>query len=808
MGGAIAVYVTSGSLDALVSFLGISAILAAGAVLVTVIRQERQNQRNNSKLKLLTTKVDSVRQEGLNRMDVDSPSVSAQEFAAGLASLRSAVLGISTVTDHLNEILVRSERLVGKQAANVTSFSFESDELSDKQIEGTSTQSPVSLEPASVSPKIVFESEVVPESESEASREVHLLLNDLFPETSSFPLSSEPITIEVPLILAGRVEVKGALATLTDKAEARMAVAYAECFDASGRQIDFKVLPAYSEKFGYFTYLESNSANTNFAVNIDVPRAASSMKLHFVKWGGYSEISNKFEIKIIEENPKWKSVRRPKDIRVAAILDEFSYNSFKYECNLLSLDPGRWLEQLDGFQPDLFLCESAWSGHDSDLRPWKGRIYTSTNFKSENRGALLEILDYCSKMGIPTVFWNKEDPSHYEDEVHNFIDTAIKFDHIFTTDIDCVERYRHDYGHESVDVLPFAVQPRMFNPIKTSDRTDVVTFAGGWYSNHVRRSEGMSNIFRTILDSGRGLKIYDRFWGSGDDSHEFPKEFQQYLNPPVPNDVVSGVYKESEVSLTINTETTSPTMFARRIFELMACDTFVISNYSAGVEQFFGENVLFLDKNPSGLRELTPEKALEIRRENLQNVLTNHTYEKRFEKILSISQIEFNSDELGSAVVVLVSETDSLEKVWRKLQTTEAGSHSVKTIVLSGTMSPLEYAQALTDFNSGGVRLIYLPMLSHSDHSADQLLGSLPDAVILHSSDYLNGALDGFSLNEMRIHSTYIDLPIVRQDENESNSDKYAVVDMVGMPGFVTKLRSLEYLRSLDSSSPSKTYVV
>ena len=52
------------------------------------------------------------------------------------------------------------------------------------------------------------------------------------------------------------------------------------------------------------------------------------------------------------------------------------------------------------------------------------------------------MLNYCRSRGIPTVFWNKEDPPHFDD----FIGAAKEFDFVFTTDADCVPMYREALG--------------------------------------------------------------------------------------------------------------------------------------------------------------------------------------------------------------------------------------------------------------------------------------------------------------------------------------------------------------------------
>ncbi|MFC3551476.1 glycosyltransferase [Lysobacter cavernae] len=328
-------------------------------------------------------------------------------------------------------------------------------------------------------------------------------------------------------------------------------------------------------------------------------------------------------------------------LKVALLCDEFTYNSFKDEFQSIVIEPDNWRALFERDKPDLFFCESAWSGVDSVRRPWKGRVYTSTNFKNENRGELLAILEYCRENGIPTVFWNKEDPSHYDDKIHNFVDTARCFDVVFTTDVQCVERYKRDHGLRHVYCLPFATNPRIFNPVEVGPRSDDVVFAGSWYAYHVDRSTVMRQIFDAVIASGRGLVIYDRFFGGDDPNHLFPEEYRQYTRPAVPHSEIDKIYKSSVFGLNLNTETQSPTMFARRVFELMSCNTLCLTNHSVGMERMFDDTVVFLDRDPDALAGLSLGEIDDKRTRALRDVLRNHTYKERFKTILRAVNIPF-----------------------------------------------------------------------------------------------------------------------------------------------------------------------
>lgn len=408
------------------------------------------------------------------------------------------------------------------------------------------------------------------------------------------------------------------------------------------------------------------------------------------------------ERKNIGSNKKTKQVlKKPSDMNVAMVVDEFTYNSFKYECNPFPVEPSNWREIFEKNDIDLFLCESAWSGTDNERRPWKGQVYCSTNFKNENRGALLEILAYCNKNGIPTVFWNKEDPTHYPDKIHNFVDTAVKFDHVFTTDKGCVEKYKKDYGHKSVHCLMFATQPRLFNPIEKFDRTNEIIFAGSWYNQHPTRCEEMGAILDCIVKSEYPLKIYDRHSETNDPNHFFPDRFKKYLNPCLPHEKMEIAYKSSKYALNINTVTDSDTMFARRVFELMSSNTLVISNYSKGMEELFGKDVEFTD----GKSEIKLGDSDRKREHCLYNVLRYHTYKQRFKQILTDSNIAFEEDKDDITLIFNINGIKDAESKHKKFEDIDYADKK-GIFYVSDTCSGEELRNIVVKYNKENITVI------------------------------------------------------------------------------------------------------
>lgn len=206
-------------------------------------------------------------------------------------------------------------------------------------------------------------------------------------------------------------------------------------------------------------------------------------------------------------------------LKVACVMDEFTFGSYRYECDLMPLTPTNWKAEIEGFGPELLFIESAWRGKD-DL--WGSKV-------GHNGQELQDILAWCRQNKVPTVFWNKEDPVHFE----TFLTTAKQFDHVFTTDIDCIHRYKGALGHDRVYLLPFACQPALHNPIELYERKDAFCFAGAYYARYPERTRDLGN-FVCELPKFRPLEIFDRNFGKNDANYQFPEEYQPYIVGTLP----------------------------------------------------------------------------------------------------------------------------------------------------------------------------------------------------------------------------------------------------------------------------------
>ena len=208
-------------------------------------------------------------------------------------------------------------------------------------------------------------------------------------------------------------------------------------------------------------------------------------------------------------NYSFKFERKHERLKVASILDQFSYEAFKYECDLFQITPENWQKELQSFDPDMLFIESAWCGKDDK---WGGKLITAYR-------EIGQIARYCATNAIPVVFWSKEDPFGYD----AFLDVARLADAVFTTAGECVDKYKKDLGHDNVYFMHFAVQPKLFENHEIP-RQDKFCFAGAYYKQFPDRNKAFDKIYNALSDY-KGVVIYDRFYN--DKSRRFPKKYQK-----------------------------------------------------------------------------------------------------------------------------------------------------------------------------------------------------------------------------------------------------------------------------------------
>lgn len=340
----------------------------------------------------------------------------------------------------------------------------------------------------------------------------------------------------------------------------------------------------------------------------------------------------------------WVPLKRPPArpaLRVGVVLDDFSRLALRFEWDQVALTPASWRDELDHDRGDgrpgldLLFVESAWNGNGG---AWQYHLTGPT----APRPALVELVAACRERGVPTVFWNKEDPAHFED----FLDAAALFDHVYTTDVGRVEAYRERLGHDRVGVLAFGAQPAIHNPVRAHGHgpSGDVAF-GGMYFGHKypERRAQMDLLLGAAADVSprmeHGLEVFSRFRG-GDQRYQFPEPLGSRVVGSLDYDRMLTAYREYKVFLNVNSVVDSPSMCARRVFEITACGTPVVTTPSAAIGKFFPPDEVFVvgerEEAAHTIRALVRSPELRDRATHLgqRRIWREHTYGARVQRVL------------------------------------------------------------------------------------------------------------------------------------------------------------------------------
>lgn len=355
-----------------------------------------------------------------------------------------------------------------------------------------------------------------------------------------------------------------------------------------------------------------------------------SHTLELLKSNGYN-ISDIYDKQEAEDEKNFKNfnlnAKSLKQLRVACIMDAFSLNSYRPECILFELTPDNWKIEIKDFKPDILFVESAWEGKD---KLWHGKIVKCAK-------EFFDLAVYCRENAIPVVFWNKEDPVYTD----SFMPAAHLADFVFTTDIDCISKYKSSLGHDRVYHLHFAAQPLIHNPIEKYERKNKFCFAGAYYHRYKERSK-VFDCFADVFEKFEktdGFDIYDRNYENARPEHAFPKRYEKNIIGNLAPEDIDKAYKGYMYSVNMNSIQQSQTMFARRAFEVLASNSVTIGNYSRGLRNYLGDLTICTDDVSTleqYMNRYCADKTVlaKYRLAGLRKVLAEHLYEDRLDYVV------------------------------------------------------------------------------------------------------------------------------------------------------------------------------
>ena len=196
------------------------------------------------------------------------------------------------------------------------------------------------------------------------------------------------------------------------------------------------------------------------------------------------------------------------------------------------------------------------------------------------------------------------------------------------------------------------------NPIRNSLPEHDICFAGSWYI----RDHGNRKYYTKLLidaSSNYGLHIFDRFFGT-DNRNRFPTEYDDFVKGSLSYEETCMAYRAYKVVLNINSVDQSPTMFSRRVFEILASSTALVSTPSLGMENLLGNCMYVVDTEQNAkntIERILNDDCERNRTAHLgyREVMNNHTYTHRLDEILSMVGAEIIDTEKPLVSCICVS---------------------------------------------------------------------------------------------------------------------------------------------------------
>ncbi|PQZ65017.1 spore coat protein [Achromobacter sp. MYb9] len=319
-------------------------------------------------------------------------------------------------------------------------------------------------------------------------------------------------------------------------------------------------------------------------------------------------------------------------LKVALVSDALTQASLEAECTVRNITPENCERVFLDWRPDVLFVESAWQGFRNS---WKYGIASYPDHPERTNLQLRRMLDAAQRAGIPAVFWNKEDSVHYS----RFIGSARLFRYIYTVDENCIEQYRADSpGALVIGTLPFPIQPRFHHPeVKARQDSGYSCFIGSYGTHvHPRRRQWQDSLFEVF--SAKGLDVYDRNSGRKSLHYRYPSLPGLTVRPRVSYEKTASLYKSYKFNLNVNTVEASPTMYSRRLIEILAVGGVAITTPSLAASELFSEycHIVSSRRDMEDVIRWSASQyriAQERARHGAQMVRENHTWAHRLQTL-------------------------------------------------------------------------------------------------------------------------------------------------------------------------------
>ncbi len=235
----------------------------------------------------------------------------------------------------------------------------------------------------------------------------------------------------------------------------------------------------------------------------------------------------------------------------------------------------------------------------------------------------------------------------------------------------------------------FGVNTDNFKPLKLKKKYDV-TFIG-------TPIEDRAEMIKHLVDNGVKVNIFGGGW------YKYP-ELAKYYGGKVSTEEMVKIINESKINLNFSKTIGGKTGFKAKVFELCACNSFLLSEYFTGYTNYLAENkeiITFKDKKDLLDKVkfyLENDKEREkIAEAAYKKVVKNYSIEEEFKNIFeAISKIEKkpkvsnNLDAKYNEVSLDVNELSNKELVLNKIKDADYISFTSKKSINSDYKSPFQ----------------------------------------------------------------------------------------------------------------------
>ncbi|OGV21321.1 MAG: hypothetical protein A2X47_11960 [Lentisphaerae bacterium GWF2_38_69] len=324
------------------------------------------------------------------------------------------------------------------------------------------------------------------------------------------------------------------------------------------------------------------------------------------------------------------------------MVDRITSACIAAECDTREITPDNFKDIIYSWKPDLIFSETSWSASHG---AWRNKLPLPyyVIWKKIDK-TLFNILSIAKDRKIPTFFWQKDSDVWFTFYIH----ITKLFDHILTTDSNIIPRLRANLpSSTTIDTMLFPCQQAFHSFNGFNFKYNQANFVGGYRKDgiHINRAKWLNMIIESCQKTEMKLDVFDRNFAKRDKNFHFPGIGTYSHFHPIQNSKTASIYKDYLISFNANTITNSPTMYSRRLVEILACGGMVLTNKAISVEKLF-KDYCYIVENPEQTNEILSRlkngpstKDMERARAGAEYISKNHTWTHRIDDICKIAGI-------------------------------------------------------------------------------------------------------------------------------------------------------------------------